>query len=53
MEDHQSKKPNLIFPIVFMIFGGVRFALTGKYIFLILGLAWLGVVIYESSKKPD
>ncbi len=52
MEEEKSDKPNLMFPIILMILGGVRFALTGKFIFLILGLAWFGLIIYESSKEP-
>jgi len=53
MEENQSKKPNLIFPVILMILGGVRFALTGKFIFLILGVCWLGLIIYESSKSTE
>ena len=34
-----------------MILGGVRFAMTGNFIFLLLGLGWLGVILYESGKE--
>ena len=51
MNENETKKPNLIFPIILMIFGGVRFALTGNIIFLILGFCWLGLIIYETSNS--
>lgn len=51
MEEKKPKSGNFIFPIILMILGIVRFFMTGNFIFLLLGMGWLAVIAYESSKE--
>ncbi len=51
MEEKKSSGGSLIFPVILMILGGVRFAMTGNIIFLLLGFGWLALIIYQLSQE--